>query len=271
MPPGTGDVQLTLSQTANISGSVIVTTPHPLSLIDTLKGITMFNTLNIPVLSVVENMAYFKCDHGQLYYPFGSSGGQYIIEKLESLLKPTVVNVASDSFAVEYLRSCPLFSLPISMESAAIVSQKKADQTSSRLNMDAPVVISKPDSETAKTYHQLADSIIGRIFLLETEAIIAPTVTFDAATGLMKLRYLSDSSAYDLTFPAIELRRRSSISGEVAAAPAHNLKASEPPKVSHIEIKGKYGVRPVWSDGYKADIFPYDVLQIIAKSVSGAK
>ena len=69
-PPGTGDVQITLTQSAFFSGAVVVTTPHLLSVADVLKGIHMFEQVKVPVLSLVENMAYFRCDAGKSYSPF---------------------------------------------------------------------------------------------------------------------------------------------------------------------------------------------------------
>lgn len=72
MPPGTGDVQLTITQSIKLSGAVIVTTHHGLSLVDTVRGILMFEKVNVPVLGVIENMAYFLApDTGKKYYIFG--------------------------------------------------------------------------------------------------------------------------------------------------------------------------------------------------------
>src|SRR5208283_5672537 len=72
LPPGTGDVQLTITQSIKLSGAVIVTTHHTLSLVDTARGILMFEKVNVPILGVIENMAFFLApDTGKKYYIFG--------------------------------------------------------------------------------------------------------------------------------------------------------------------------------------------------------
>ena len=72
MPPGTGDVQLTITQSIKLTGAVIVTTHHSLSLVDTARGILMFEKVKVPILGVIENMAYFTApDTGKKYYIFG--------------------------------------------------------------------------------------------------------------------------------------------------------------------------------------------------------
>lgn len=76
MPPGTGDAQLTLCQTANVTGAVIVTTPQEVSLIDAVKALNMFGQLKTPVLGVVENMSYFIGDDGKRYEIFRHGGGK---------------------------------------------------------------------------------------------------------------------------------------------------------------------------------------------------
>jgi len=77
LPPGTGDIQLTIVQTVALSGAVIVTTPQEVALLDARKAVSMFQKVNVPVLGIIENMAYFQCpSDGVRYDIFGSGGGQ---------------------------------------------------------------------------------------------------------------------------------------------------------------------------------------------------
>lgn len=75
LPPGTGDIQLTIVQTVAVDGAVIVTTPQEMALIDARKAVAMFAKVNVPILGLIENMAWFECDQGKRYYLFGDGGG----------------------------------------------------------------------------------------------------------------------------------------------------------------------------------------------------
>ncbi|WP_333798050.1 iron-sulfur cluster carrier protein ApbC [Rheinheimera sp.] len=84
MPPGTGDIQLTLSQKLPVDGAVIVTTPQDVALADAQKGIAMFRQVNIPLLGLVENMSYYQCSScGHIDDIFGSQGGVALAERYQ--------------------------------------------------------------------------------------------------------------------------------------------------------------------------------------------
>ena len=100
LPPGTGDIQLTISQSVQVDAAVIVTTPHQLSLTDVRKGIMMFDKVNVPVLGVVENMSYFVCDGcSKRHYIFGEAGARSLEAKfgLETLAEIPVSGKLSSS------------------------------------------------------------------------------------------------------------------------------------------------------------------------------
>jgi ATP-binding protein involved in chromosome partitioning len=84
MPPGTGDIQLTLSQKVPVSGAVIVTTPQDIALLDAVKGIEMFAKVDIPVLGLIENMSVHRCaECGHESHLFGQGGGKTIADRLQ--------------------------------------------------------------------------------------------------------------------------------------------------------------------------------------------
>lgn len=87
MPPGTGDIQLTLSQKVPVAGALIVTTPQDIALLDAIKGIEMFAKVNIPVLGIVENMAVHVCSEcGHSEHLFGQGGGESIATQYKTKL-----------------------------------------------------------------------------------------------------------------------------------------------------------------------------------------
>ncbi len=103
MPPGTGDIQLTMAQNAPVAGAVIVTTPQDIALIDARKGIEMFRKVDIPILGIIENMSRFACPEcGAQHALFGDGGGQrvadeYAVPLLERLPLSCAVREATDS------------------------------------------------------------------------------------------------------------------------------------------------------------------------------
>src|SRR3990172_988579 len=100
LPPGTGDVQLTLSQKVPLTGAVIVTTPQDVALLDVVRGISMFRKLNVPILGVIENMSFFSCPHcGGRSDIFSHGGGEAASKKLDVpflFAVPTYLKIKKD-------------------------------------------------------------------------------------------------------------------------------------------------------------------------------
>lgn len=98
MPPGTGDIQLTIVQQAALDGAIIVTTPHSLSLVDVAKGILMFEKVHVPVLGVIENMSYFVCDNCDKRHAIFGASSQSLKERfgLTTLAELPILRGLSD-------------------------------------------------------------------------------------------------------------------------------------------------------------------------------
>ena len=131
MPPGTGDIQLTLSQKANVAGAVIVTTPQDIALLDAQKGIEMFTKVDVPILGIVENMAVHICSEcGHAEHIFGELGGE---------------RIAKD-YGVPLLGSLPLL--------LSIREQTDAGK---------PAVVAEPESEVTAIYNAIAAGVIAAL------------------------------------------------------------------------------------------------------------
>jgi ATP-binding protein involved in chromosome partitioning len=96
LPPGTGDIQLTIVQTVALSGAVIVTTPQEVALVDARKAASMFEKVNVPILGLIENMSYFVCPNdGERFDIFGNGGGEREAKRLKvPLLGQVPIDIA---------------------------------------------------------------------------------------------------------------------------------------------------------------------------------
>ena len=127
MPPGTGDIQLTLSQRVPLTGAVIVTTPQDIALLDAKKGLNMFEKVGVPILGIVENMAVHVCTNcGHVEHIFGADGGKRMAAQ----------------YGVEYLGALPL-------------TMAIREQTDS----GTPTVVAEPDGEVAGLYKAVARQV----------------------------------------------------------------------------------------------------------------
>jgi ATP-binding protein involved in chromosome partitioning len=127
MPPGTGDIQLTLSQRVPLTGAVIVTTPQDIALLDARKGVNLFEKVGVPILGIVENMAVHVCTHcGHVEHIFGADGGKRLAEQ----------------YGVTYLGALPL--------TLAIREQTDSGR---------PTVVADPDGDVAGLYKAVARQV----------------------------------------------------------------------------------------------------------------
>ena len=127
LPPGTGDAQLTLAQNSKLTGSIIISTPQDVALIDARKGINMFNKVGVDILGIVENMSYFICSNCNEKHEIFSHGG---------------VKEESKKLKVDFLGELPI-------------------DKDLRIGSDEgnPICISNPKSEIAKKYFEIANKI----------------------------------------------------------------------------------------------------------------
>jgi ATP-binding protein involved in chromosome partitioning len=148
LPPGTGDAQLTMSQRVPLAGSVIVSTPQDIALLDARKALNMFRKVDVPVLGIVENMSYFACPHcGERSEIFAHGGARETAKR----------------YGIDFLGEIPL-------------------DISIRENSDRgrPPVVSDPEGAQARCYLDIADAVIARLEANTTSARKTfPKILFD--------------------------------------------------------------------------------------------
>ncbi|MFT5851264.1 MAG: ATP-binding protein involved in chromosome partitioning [Colwellia sp.] len=145
MPPGTGDIQLTLAQKVPVAAAVIVTTPQDMALIDAAKGIAMFDKVNVPVLGIIENMSYHLCDNcGHKSHIFGEAGGLEMAKSKQTQL---------------------LGQLPLDINIREDADFGQSD------------IIENSAGDIAHLYRRIARNIVGQLFLqLDNASPLTPTV-----------------------------------------------------------------------------------------------
>ncbi|MBI2150516.1 MAG: Mrp/NBP35 family ATP-binding protein [Acidobacteria bacterium] len=138
LPPGTGDVHLTLAQAVPLTGAVIVSTPQDVGLRISMKTLRMFQQTRVPILGIVENMSYYVCPHcDSKDYIFGQGGGRRAAEQL----------------GIPFLGEVPL--------DIAIRTQS---------DIGAPIVVAKPDARGARTLRQIAELVAAQVSIRSFEA-----------------------------------------------------------------------------------------------------
>ena len=228
MPPGTGDVQLTMAQQVPLSGAVIVSTPQDLALIDARKSLAMFQKVDIPVLGIIENMSQFICPKcGERSDIFGHGGAQKEAETL----------------GVPFLGGVPLH-----MDIRA-----KSDS-------GEPVTASEPDGPHAATFRELAAKTWECVQSAGDGASGKP-IDLEIANGGSSLTVVPDKGdPYELT---AELLRVTSPSAEVQGhSPEQRvvLGGKRNVKITDLRPVGNYAVRIVFDDGHDTGLFTWPYL-----------
>jgi Mrp family chromosome partitioning ATPase/DUF971 family protein len=226
MPPGTGDVQLTLCQILNITAAVIVTTPQKLSFVDVAKGIDMFTKVEVPSVAVVENMAYFVAPESSVkHYIFGRGHRTRLQEEYG------IANA---------------FSMPIE------------PMLSEQSDVGVPYVISHPDSDSAIEYRRIASSVVQEVAKLLFGGLSAPTVRYDIESGEIVITTAADMPEQRV-WPA-RLRREcrcalcvDEMSGAPKLDPSSVAESIKPTTMTPV---GNYAIEISWSDAHPS-LYPY--------------
>ncbi|MEO1720012.1 MAG: P-loop NTPase, partial [Pseudomonadota bacterium] len=232
MPPGTGDVQLSMAQQVPLAGAVIVSTPQDLALIDARKGLNMFRKVDVPVLGIIENMSYFICPKcGERSDIFGHGGAEQEAEKL----------------GLPFLGGVPLH--------MDIRATSDAGQ---------PIVATDPESEHAKVYRELAATTWAGIEGSAADRLTPPDLEIRSGGRTLAAQF-DGGEAYDL--PA-EMLRVMSPSAEVQGhSPDQRVTVGGKRNVAIKELRpvGNYAVRIVFDDGHDSGLFAWTYLQTLGR------
>ncbi|XP_019151241.1 PREDICTED: fe-S cluster assembly factor HCF101, chloroplastic isoform X1 [Ipomoea nil] len=232
MPPGTGDIQLTLCQVVPLTAAVIVTTPQKLAFIDVAKGVRMFSKLKVPCVAVVENMCHFDAD-GKRYYPFGKGSGAQVVQQ----------------FGIPHL-----FDLPI------------RPTLSASGDSGTPEVVADPRGEVASTFQELGVCVVQQCARIRQQ--VSTAVSYDRSIKAIKVKVPNSDEEFYL-HPATVRRNDRSAESVVEWSGEQKLQYSDVPEdIEPEEIRpmGNYAVSITWPDGF-SQIAPYDQLQTIERLV----
>ncbi|KAI5680597.1 hypothetical protein M9H77_01824 [Catharanthus roseus] len=232
MPPGTGDIQLTLCQVVPLTAAVIVTTPQKLAFIDVAKGVRMFSKLKVPCVAVVENMCHFDAD-GKRHYPFGRGSGSQVVEQ----------------FGIPHL-----FDLPI------------RPSLSASGDSGVPEVVADPQSEVATIFQDLGVCVVQQCAKIRQR--VSTAVTYDKSFKAIRVKVPDSEEEFYLHPATVRRNDRSAQSVDEWTGEQKLAYTDIPEDIEPEEIRpmGNYAVSIVWPDGFN-QIAPYDQLQNMERLV----
>jgi ATP-binding protein involved in chromosome partitioning len=228
MPPGTGDVQLTMAQQVPLSGAIIVSTPQDLALIDARKGLNMFRKVDVPVLGIIENMSYFVCPKcGERSDIFGHGGAR----------------TEADKLGIPFLGGVPLHM-----------------DIRSTSDDGRPIVASRPDSPQAQVFRDIAARAWSE---LQASARLAPPrLAVSSDRSALEVAF---AGAKPFALSA-EMLRVMSPSAEVQGhSPQQRVTVARKRNVKIRELKpvGNYAVRIVFDDGHDTGLYSWSYLNTL--------
>ncbi len=231
MPPGTGDVQLTIAQQVPLAGAVIVSTPQDLALIDARKGLAMFRKVSVPVLGIVENMSYFIApDTGARYDIFGHGGARAEAEKLD----------------IPFLGEVPL--------------TMDVRETS---DAGRPVVATQPDSPSADVFRAIAANAWSEIERVAGRGMKPPKLEVVHGGEALRVSFATrDEHELSAEFlrvlsPSAEVQGHSK-EQRVTVGGKKNVKIRE------LKGVGNYAVRIVFDDGHDTGLYTWSYLHMLS-------
>jgi len=232
MPPGTGDVQLTMAQQVPLSGAIIVSTPQDLALIDARNGLNMFRKVDVPVLGIIENMSYFICPKcGERSDIFGHGGAEVEAQKL----------------GIPFLGAVPLHM-----------------EIRSRSDSGQPVVATNPDSPHAQIYRDIAAKAWTELESARGARINPPKLELAPNRDALKVTF-EDGESHELT---AEMLRVMSPSAEVQGhSPDQRVTVARKRhvKISDLQPVGNYAVRIVFDDGHDTGLYTWGYLRTLGR------
>ena len=227
MPPGTGDVQLTMAQQVPLSGAIIVSTPQDLALIDARKGLNMFRKVDVPVLGIIENMSYFICPKcGERSDIFGHGGAQHEAEKL----------------GLPFLGAVPLHM-----------------EIRERSDSGQPIVATNPDSPHAQIFRDIAAKAWAEVESASGRGLKPPRLDISPNRDALKVTFEGGES-HELS---AEMLRVMSPSAEVQGhSPEQRVTVARKRNVKIKELRpvGNYAVRIVFDDGHDTGLYTWAYL-----------
>lgn len=242
LPPGTGDIQLTIAQTISIDGAIIVTTPQDLSIADVERGIHLFNKLNIPILTLVENMSYFICDECDKRHEIFSRGDFSLI---------------TEKYGLECNFTFPLFSS---------LSKCRFDSNSNEVDFPYVNVANKKDSVYLE-FVKLSE-FIARKLSKNRYSDIKPKFEFDNNRKIVHLQIPKDikdirvqensidnfSTLFNVSYDDIRKLCRCAICYGPGRSLLKYIPEHSSLSIDQLEAMGSYAISIVWSDGHTSII-----------------